>query len=991
MGSMRGGNFFRFIMCGILILWQIISASDGYAAPHTFERRVWGKAEGAPEAAYSVAQDADGTLWFSTVTGLYRFDGARFTQVDSVYGYALPSNNVLGLKATPNGLAVSYQYGGVSVFTRDAARHYSRADGLPRGRANLAVDNKGTLYAATYLTGISVLDAKSGKWALISDPILQNISIEWLDFDDEGTMWIATEGILYARGLRETSFRKISEIVKGSYPSIINGKLMAVTGAGQVTGFSLRVPLFVFRIARDAGLMDSPFQGPDGTWWAWLKSGTTFLNANDGMLRAAQSFDGGDKWGKMVMRTFMDRENNLWITTPEGVERYRRHRLFGLSLPSAGLDLYIGRGLSNDLLVSSREEMPLHRLNKGRLEALRDLRGFSSVYRQDAENVWLGGSAGLAHLTADGISRWPFPKSSQGKIYVQGIVADRNGRILVSIVRDGLYRFENGNWIKLVLQGASDDDVPICMYRGASGRTYLGYTHGRLAELSATGISMVTTELSETVGNILSMVEHDGKLLVGGERGVVWLHGTVAQSLHPKGTNAFLGVSGMVFAKDKALWMHGSAGLFRVPADELAHALSGVSPTVNWEVFNFEDGLRGRVSQMRPLPSLSLGNDGNIYYATSSQIGWIDPTAIPRNPRAPTVLVMAVKTGQGNAPVKAGMVLSAGTTSLEIQFAATALSIPERVRFRYRLVGVDKEWQESGMERSARYTNLGPGAYRFQVTAANEDGVWNSTGAKLEFHVAPMLWQTHWFRAIAIAALLSMMWLLYRWRIATAARRAAEKTATRLEERERIARNLHDNLLQGVQALIMNCHAILMRMPTGTSEERKLSEALDRADQMIKETRDEVMDLRGESAYLPLGERLQQSITAMETLASKTVDLKLSGLVDRLDCRVATELFYILQEAVRNSIRHADAAQIQVIIDVTEAGVQGAVIDDGRGMQSDMIEKGKAGHWGLAGMRERVYRLGGSLTIDSKVGGGTSVKVMVPSPIAFGTNGKQAF
>lgn len=977
----------RLILLGMLMMWQLILTGGVFAATATFERRVWGRADGAPQAAYGFAQDVDGILWFPTVTGLYNFDGVHFNQVSSVYGHPLLSNNTIGVVAIGNAIAVSYQYGEVSVFARDAVRHYSSKDGLPPGAVNLTVDKTGGLYAATRTTGLAKLNANTGKWIGILDAEMQKRSIRWVEFDDAGTMWLATDAGLYAQRNAELSFRHVSAIRRDSYPSIIQGKLVAITGEGRLTQFSLDMPPVVFHIAADSGLKDSPFEGPDGTWWAWLNGGTTYLRAVNGVLQATQVFEGSNKLGNMVMRFLRDRENNLWVTTPEGIERYRLHRLHTLQFPSAALDLHIGRGLAEDMLVTSRDEAPVHRLVDGRFAPLPGLNGFSILYRQNADNVWLGGSAGLIRLTPSGISRWPLPDEIAAKLGVQGIVADKNGAILVSVLRDGLYRFLGGSWTKMVLRGANSNDIPICMLTGASGRTYLGYTQGRLAELTAGGISMVTTKLTESVGNILTMVEHEGTLLIGGERGVVWLRDGTAQSLQPQRMDAFLGVSGMATTTDGTLWMHGTGGLFRVPARDLTSVISGQSNKVDWEIFNFEDGLRGQVSQSRPLPSLSLGNDGNIYYATTSQIGWIDPTAIRRNPRAPTVLVTSIRTGQGSIAAKSGMIIAAGTTSLEIHFAATALSIPERVRFRYRLVGIDKDWQQPGLERAARYTNLSPGTYRFQVAAANEDGVWNNNGASLEFDIAPTIWQTYWFRAIAIALLLSLGLVLYRWRIATAARRSAEKTATRIEERERIARNLHDNLLQGVQALIMSCHAILMRMPAGTPEEKKLNAALDRADQMIEETRDEVMGLRGESTYLRLTERLQQSIAALEPVAGASVKLTLTGCIDQLDGRVAAEIFYVLQEAIANGIRHAGAGQILVAVDASEAGLHGSVIDDGCGMAPDIVDKGRAGHWGLTGMRERVSRLGGALTIDSQAGAGTSVVFSVPAQIALGAQG----
>ncbi|WP_338763223.1 triple tyrosine motif-containing protein [Massilia sp. METH4] len=973
----------RIVLSCVVLFWQFLHAGAVIAATPSFDRKTWGQAEGAPQAAYGVAQDGDGILWFPTVSGLYQFDGERFAQVDAVYGNALQSNNLIAAVAIPDGLAVSYQFGGVSVFTRGAAWNYGAREGLPSGAVKtLAADKTGTLYANTS-TGVARLADHSGKWTQLDVAAMEKMPIRWIDVDDAGTLWAATDASVYAVRQGHSSFRLVASIFQQSFPSIIRGKLVAYAGQGRLVELSLDRPPVVFRLEAHEGLKDSPFEGPDGTWWAWLKGGTTFLHSGDDRaFRIAQDFEGGGVQGRMVMRTLVDRENNLWITTPEGVERYRVYRLHSLRFPYVALDLHVGRGLGDDMLVTNRDEGPVQRLAAGRMMTLPGVTGVSAMHRENADSVWLGGSSGVVHLTSRGIEHWPLPGELGVALAVQSIVTDQAGTVFVSIVRNGVYRLLDGRWSRVVAAGSVANDTPVCMVATPSGRIYLGYTAGRLAELTPDGIRVISTALADPVGTILSLWEIDGHLFAGGDRGVARLYGGKAIPLRPHGMAAFAGISGMAADHAGSLWLHGPKGLIRVPAEELKQFLAGQSSPVQWEVFNHEDGLRGQVSQIRPLPSLSMANDGRVYYATSAQVGWIDPAAIRRNPRAPTVLVTSLLAGGASLPGTPRMELPAGTTGVEIRFAATALSIPERVRFRYRLAGVDEGWQQPGRERAARYTNLAPGAYRFQVIAANEDGVWNDTGAIAEFSIAPRVWQTGWFRAIAIVLILLLGVVLYRWRIAAVARRAAERTAARMEERERIARNLHDNLLQGVQGLILNCHAVLMRMQAGTPEEQKLGEVLARADRLIEETRDEVMDLRGESAQLHLEDRLQELLAQLGRDADP-VKLELTGRLDRLDAGSATEIFYILQEAITNSVRHSGAQLIRVAVDVTDDGVYASVSDNGSGMEPGMIEKGKIGHWGLTGMRERVHRSGGTLTIDSKAGAGTTVAFSIPARSVF--------
>lgn len=968
----------RLVLLGLLILWELATSGFALAGP-SFERRIWTRADGAPQSAYGIAQDAEGTLWFATVTGLYSFDGAHFTREETVYGHRLVSNNLVAVVATRGGIAVGYQFGGVSEFTRAGARHYTTADGLPAGSVGaLSIGADGTLYAGSS-TGLARLDAQRGRWTAMAGLDAPQSFILWSQTDGGGTLWTVSNSHLYAMAKGSTRFRHVARLPQNAIPAIIGGRLAVYTGSGRITRFSSAGVAQAWRNTVGYNRENTMFEGPEATVWAWLDGGTTVLRSDaDGVLHAGQAFEGGGLPGRMVTRTLVDRESNLWVTTLDGVERYRVRRLHEVPLPGTELGFLARPGLGNDLLIASGANGRVWRLDAGGTTPVAGLAGVTAIHREHAGSAWLGGPSGLVHMTPAGTAAWPLPAHVGRDFEVQAITTDKAGNLWVAIVRHGLFRFSDGTWTKLPAAVPGGDGTPICMLTGASGRTWLGFTNGRVGELTAAGIRLVATGLGGPIGNVLSLLEHDGKLLVGGDRGVAWLRDGAAQPVVPEHVPAFSGISGMAIDRRGDLWLHGPDGLFHVEAEELDRSWADPAHRPRWEVFDFEDGLRGQVAQIRPLPSLAVAADGKVYYATASQVGWIDPAAIRRNTRAPTVLVQALRTGGGQWPASQGMKLPAGTTGVEIRFAATALSIPERVRFRYRLDGVDEQWQEPQSERAARYTNLGPGDYRFQVVAANEDGVWNDTGATLAFHIAPTLWQTAWFRGAAAVVLVSLLFALYRWRIAAAARRAAERTAARTEERERIARNLHDNLLQGVQGLVLSCHAVLMRLAKGTPEERTLVDALARADRVIEETRDEVMDLRRQAGQAPLAARLAHAIEGLDPAARNRVEVAFSGSVEQLDAAVADELFYVLQEAVSNSARHSGAQRIVARLHASATGVEGSVTDDGCGMDAGLAQGGRAGHWGLTGMRERIARLGGTLWIEGGPGSGCIVSFSVP-------------
>jgi signal transduction histidine kinase len=363
--------------------------------------------------------------------------------------------------------------------------------------------------------------------------------------------------------------------------------------------------------------------------------------------------------------------------------------------------------------------------------------------------------------------------------------------------------------------------------------------------------------------------------------------------------------------------------------------------------------------------------------------GWLDPLAMPRNGRAPGVLIRSLRAGGRDYPAADGLHLPEGTRTVELAFTATALSIPERARLRYRLEGVDPDWRDVQHERAASYTNLAPGNYRFQVIAANEDGVWNTAGAAIVFDIAPAFWQTAWFRALGAAAGIFMLGLLYRWRLAVAARRATERANARLEERERIARSLHDTLLQAVQGLVLRFQAEVMRMPPDSPSAAVLDTALADADRLIASTRDEVMALRRVPRAAELLDELRAAVSTLAPGSDHLLRCELRGEARALRGEAAGEIFCALREAAVNSVRHAQATRIAIVLHFLPGALEASVVDDGVGIDRKVAQSGRAGHFGLVGMRERVRHLGGRITVTAAPGGGTAVRIRIPARAAY--------
>jgi signal transduction histidine kinase len=302
-------------------------------------------------------------------------------------------------------------------------------------------------------------------------------------------------------------------------------------------------------------------------------------------------------------------------------------------------------------------------------------------------------------------------------------------------------------------------------------------------------------------------------------------------------------------------------------------------------------------------------------------------------------------------------------------------------------VGHDSDWQDAGARRQAFYTDLPPGDYRFQVIASNNDGVWNESGASLDFSIAPTFYETRWFAALCIAAGSGVLWLLYLLRVRQIEMRIRMRLEERVIERERIARDLHDTLLQSVQGLILRFQAVLARMPEGGERPLVMMEqALERADQVLAEGRDRVYDLRKSThASNDLPQALQALAEELAQSADNTqFRVTIEGTPRNLHPVVREETYRIGAEALTNAVRHAVATQVDTEIAYSRKSLTLRVVDNGRGFDADVLTEGAPrGHFGLTGMRERARRIRARFEVSTRPGSGSAVEVRVPASIAY--------
>jgi signal transduction histidine kinase len=438
-----------------------------------------------------------------------------------------------------------------------------------------------------------------------------------------------------------------------------------------------------------------------------------------------------------------------------------------------------------------------------------------------------------------------------------------------------------------------------------------------------------------------------------------------------------------------ALWLYTKCGIVAITDSELDQWWQHPTQTIQVRILNVFDGAVAPQAPGRLQPVVSKSPDGRLWFGNGAIVQMIDPDELQKHRLPPPVYVEEVRADRHDYAVERLVRLPARTRDIEIGYTALSFSVPEKIRFRYRLDGRDEEWQDAGTRRQAYYSDLPPGQYRFQVSASNGDGVWNDSGAMLALTIAPAFYQTSWFRGAAIVMTLLLLWALYQLRMRQVAHEFDVRLRERVNERTRIARDLHDTLLQSFHGLLFRFQAASNMLPDRPIEAKKQFEnAIDHAAQALTEGRDAVQNLRSAAE----SEELADAITTLSReLATSDVNggdtppivgVAVEGTPRALHPVLRDDVHRIVGEALRNAFHHAHPRHIEVEIRYEEKQLRVRVRDDGSGIDLKALDPSRK-HFGLPGMRERATLIGGRLDVWSQAGIGTEVDLKVPGHAAY--------
>jgi signal transduction histidine kinase/ligand-binding sensor domain-containing protein len=993
----------------LLFLTGTASALDPHRLISQYAHTVWRTQDGFPHAPLGITQTIDGYIWIAAGGGLFRFDGVTRTPVISKKSF--PTNQgVNWLLGSRDGSLWMATYGGLYRRKDGEASSFPIKGGSVE---NILEDHAGTIWVTrNHVKGEGVLcrilgndlicfakDKSDGNPAQSGNGLAE---------DSSGEIWFGCQMLCRWNGSSIAHYLQ----EQMDHPSGDGAVALAAGAAGSVwvamdgvgPGLGVRylnngnfptyvVPGFDGATIRAVALIVDRHQ----TLWVGTESEGLY-HIHDGHADhygAAQGLTGNE-----VHSIYEDSEGDLWITTDKGVDLFRDIPIVSISstegLSGSDLSAVIARN-DNSLMVGLKGALAIIRGDSVSLTTMADGHPIQDVYallEDRLGQVWLG-----INRTVMVYQEGKFfeikgqegrPLDDIGKIF--SFTEDIDGNIW-AIAHDQPKHVDHLLRIK---DRRVQEDIPIASlvprghFLGAdpAGGIWIGTGDGKLAHY-LNGVANIVSDGRSGAPSLVVMfsfsVDSAGVLWGATNRGLYrWDHGTLSVMDSRNGLPCD-GLEAALIDGFGSLWLDGNCGYLRVPAPELAKWTAHPAAHVTVTNLGFLDGADPGWNADRIQPNAARSPDGRLWFVGASSLQMIDPGRSYKNPKPPPVHVEGlVADGKSYLPVSP-IVLPPLTRDIQIDYTALSFVQPQKMGFRYILEGRDKDWENPGLRRQAFYSDLRPGSYRFRVIASNNDGVWNETGAALDFKVAAAWYQTIWFRSAFLVACLLLFWAIYRLRVRRIAAAMKNRFDERLAERTRIARDLHDTFLQTIQGSKLVADDALSAT-TDLSHMRqameKLSAWLGRA---TEEGRAALNSLRTSATEVnDLADAFRRALEECQIHSSMEVALQVSGQTHEMHPIVRDEVYRIGYEAIRNACVHSRATQLRVELSYAQ-DLSLRICDNGTGIDPDIVHRGKQGHFGLQTMRERAARIMGKFIVESTTGSGTVIALVVPGGIIYRT------
>jgi signal transduction histidine kinase/ligand-binding sensor domain-containing protein len=949
-----------------------------------YVQRIWQSQQGLPDATIvDILQSRSGYLWLATEAGLVRFDGVRFTSVERLFPGAPAGAWVRSVFEDESGtLWLATNETGVYALRPEGSTNYGSQDGLPAGVTYCVVPGPGeVMWICTEhgLARIRPADPQPVRVFHVADG-LANENVRAACMDAQGNLWAGGDGLR----LSVLSGGTITTRQLNGIPPAASVRAMAceqnVVWVGTTFGL-IRIEGSQQRLytRRDGMVDDFVFSlafGENGTLWIGTRSGFSRLRKGPREVRIDKFRPQAGLSQSTAQTVFEDREGSLWVGTKRGLNQFADGRSIPYTISEGLPSNETGPVLqdASGIIWAGTLDAGLARFDGRRFTALTTAGGLpSNVIRSMAEDadrsLWIGTANGLARMRNGRVERSYTNADGLPSNDVHAIYRSRSGQIWVGTAA-GLASFRQG---RFVAAAATPRQVIRAIGEDRAGRIMFGTEEG-LWTVSAGRVEAFDSGDVYVRNANTFYLDREGLLWIG-------LNGAGLRLVEDGKVTAFGTREGVydgeiysILGDDQdRLWMACSRGVFSVLRSDLRKVASGELRKVTSIPYSATDVLR--VIEGRPgvQPAMWRMRDGRFWFSTTRGLLALNPSPADE-PAPPVAIERPIVNGQSQFPSEIAN-LPGGQKNIEFNYTGLSFVLPELIRFRYKLEGYDGNWVEAGTRREASYANLPPGNYRFHVTACNFYGSCNEEGAAVEFTLQPTLVQRGWFWTLMAGLAGAMAWGAYQLHI----RRLRERYDLIVSERSRIARELHDTLIQGFSGITMALQALATRLRS--SEARgALEEIIDDAAACLRETRQSVSGLRAAAGpESGLAESIRRTVNEITETKDVRLRLSLEEVGRRFPPEVEYNLLRIASEAVSNAVKHSGASTIDVVLRADAEGVRLLIRDDGSGMNGVAESGPGAGHYGLIGMKERASQIGADLKLMSEPGEGTTVSVTLPA------------
>ena len=1010
------------LLAGRLCVFALDPTLDVSQYAHT----AWKIREGFTKGTItSIAQTPDGYLWLGTEFGLLRFDGVRNDLWQPPPDQHLPDSYVRSLLAARDGtLWIGTAKGLTSWKNRRLALYPELAE---KAVDSLLEDHEGTVWAGGQAAPTGRLCAiQNGRVRCYGQDGSLGQSVEPLYEDPGSNLWVGgLAGLwrwrpgppkLYPMPPSENGIQGLLEGESGALLIALGSGIRQLV-KGKIEEYPLRAVGPQFRprqLLRDRN---------GGLWIGTEDLG--LVHKHEGRVDVFGQSDGLS--GNFIERLFEDREGNIWVSTLDGLDRFRDFAVTTISVKQGlsnaivesvlaawdgsvwlgtvdGLDRWDNGQITiyhkqNAQVMSGGTKRQLDQSEPSALGAARHITdgglpddAIESLFQDDLGQIWVSTRRGVAYL-----KNGRFIPVNEVPGGVHSIAEDRSENVWISQAQN-LFRLRGGSVVERIpwTQLGRPDGARALVADPLRGGLWLGFRDGGLGYFQG-GQLRETYTVVDGLGEAHLrglQLDRDGTLWVATEGGLSRVKNGRIATLTSKNGLPCDAIHWVMEDDEHSFWLYMACGLVRIAGPELdawvATADKDPQRRIHAALFDSSDGVRYHATTTGYSPSAAESADGRIWFLPWDGVGIIDPRRLAFNKLAPQVHIERVVADHRtyDASSKWPLRLPPLIRDLEIDYTGLSFVAPEKVLFRYKLEGRDRDWQDAGTRRQAFYGNLPPRNYRFRVRACNNSGVWNEAGAFLDFSIAPAYYQTNWFRALCAAAVLGLFAAVYQFRVHQLARQFNLTLEARVNERTRIARELHDTLLQSFQGLLLKLQVVSDLLADGPAKQ-ELESAINDAGEAITEGRDAVQDLRSSTlvtndlagAISALGQELAANQAGN---GSASFRVEVEGTPRDLHPLLRDEVYRIAAEALRNAFRHAKARHIESEILYEERQLRLRVRDDGNGLDPAVVRgEGRPGHFGLHGMRERATLIGARLDVWSKLHSGTEVELTVPASRAY--------